>query len=649
MSPVSFDHTGGDVAQISPVSAETKTLFLGPFVGDITDSSVKIWLNIREAALEDQNIYVTLQPLKQAPRNEAERVAREQNKQAIVVDLNETAAARDGVIHCLRNDLGTGVVTIDGLNPNTQYSYELWEDADHTIRLNLNPPSEDDDHHQAPSGGLQPQDLFFWTLPEDGYGRQLDFLLMTCHFPETKKDDGFDGFAVWNRIPEIIKNEQNANVRFAILAGDQIYADEVETKVLNEEDPAKRRQHYLDVYRKFWNNEHYRRVLCRLPAVLIWDDHDITDGWGSREDSFQKKNPQKFDESWLNLFNAARDLFRMMQALRNPEPLSNGFVTGFDTCFRVGRAGFVLADLRSHRNVRAFKTTKNGKSGYEGQIWLPEQLQLIKDWIRGNREHLDTLFFVSPVVFSHAAPQVANYLLKIWFQVITAVNLATRVHVAKKAVRWFNDKVGDLRDDINDSWGSDVNRREADRVLDFLFELENPQHGESALNVVILSGDIHTPGYSTIYSANPLHREKAVIPHIVASPVAYEPFSWVGEAIFRHLSKVVKLGCKGIYTSQVSHHFCYRNVVVVSLRNYEKDESHLKVKYYLEGFPEPQVMLFDLNHGAHRESIQWFEVTKPKLWRRFVAWLTRTPIPTSSVATQPAAPTAISLPDKPVD
>lgn len=632
---------------ISPTSSETKTLFLGPFVGDITKSSVKIWLNIKEAAAKDQDIYVTLEPVKQGPRDEQERIERALNKEPLIVDLKNPENVKQGVIRCLKTDLGTGVVTIPDLNANTQYSYQLWQDEAHTLRLDLNPSTDEDNGKEDVTQGLQLEDLFFWTLPEDGYGRQLDFLIMSCHYPQTKKNDGFDGFAVWNRIPKIMATEQNANVRFAILLGDQIYADEVETKVLNEDDPQKRRQYYLDVYREFWNNEHYRRVLCRLPAVLMWDDHDITDGWGSREDSFQKKQPQEFEERWLNLFNAAKDLFRIMQASRNPEPLSPGFAKGFDTCFNVGRAGFVLADLRSHRNVRAFKSTVNGKTEYEGQIWLPEQLRAITYWVEANRGKLDTLFFVSPVVFSHAAPQVANYLLKIWFKVITTANLATRYHLARRTVQWFNDKVGDLRDDINDSWGSDVNRQEADRVLDFLFGLENPQQGEPALNVVILSGDIHTPGYSTIYSSDLLHQKKAVIPHIVASPVAYEPFSWVGEAIFRHLTKVVELGLNRCYTSQISHHFCYRNVVVVSLRNYEDDESHLKVKYYLEGFPEPQVMLFDLNHGAHRESICWPEVRKASLWRRFVARLTRKPIPTSRVVSPPRVDAAIPLPDKP--
>ena len=633
---------------VSETKTSSKTLFLGPFVGDITSSSVKLWLNIQEAAAEDQNIYVTLEAAEQGPGNEAERLERDQKGEPLIRNVKGTDPARPAAIRCLKSDLGTGVVTIRDLNANTKYSYQLWQDEARTIKLNLNPSLNENDQKDNPRKGLQPEDLFFWTLPEDGYGRQLDFLVMTCHNPGTKENDGFDGFAVWNRIPEIIDTEQNANVRFAILAGDQIYADEIENEVLNEEDPVKKRQRYLEVYRKFWNNEDYRRVLCRLPAVLMWDDHDITDGWGSREDSFQQEKPQEFKPQWLELFSAAKDMFRIMQASRNPDPLSNDFALGFDTCFSVGRAGFVMADLRSHRNVRAFKRTENGKSVFEGRIWLPEQLQLIKDWVAANRKSLDTLFFVSPVVFSHGAPRVESYLLRSWFRIIIIVNLATSFHLARKTIQWFNDKVGDLRDDINDSWGSDVNRDEADGALGFLFELENPQNGEDALNVVILSGDIHTPGYSTIYSSDPLHKKKAVIPHIVASPVAYEPFSWVGEAIFRHLTKVVQIGRKGSYTSQVSHHFCYRNVVVVSLRNYEQDESYLKVKYYLEGFPEPQVMLFDLNHGAHRETIHWQDVKKQKLWRRFVAWLTGKPIPPSFVELPPTD-ASLLLPDKRVD
>ncbi len=597
---------------------------LGPFVGYITYSSVKLWLYLQTGGV-DRDVFVTLKLLERGPKNEEMRRISE-----AVEKIEQPEVVQSGIIRCLHADLGTGVATIGNLEANAKYSYHLWEDQAHRVHLDLK--------------GLKEEDLFFWTLPEDGYGRQLDFLLMSCHNPETAKADGFDGFAVWHQIPEIIRGEQNANVRFAILAGDQIYADEVETKVLKEPDPEKRRQLYLDVYKKFWNNEDYRRVLCRVPGILMWDDHDITDGWGSREDSFKSKNSQEFTDEWKELFETAKGMFRIMQASRNPDQPSNEFDKGFDACFKVGRAGFAIADLRSNRNVRKDKEFVDGKLNYIGQIWRPEQKQAIANWVTANKEHIDTLFFVSSVVFSHGAPTVDRFILRTWFKVIDTVNLLRRFHLLKRAVRWFNDAVGDLRDDINDSWGSDDNKDEADGALDFLFGLENPPEGEKSLNVVILSGDIHTPGYSTIYSSNPEH-EKAVIPHIVATPVAYQPFNWLGEAIFRHLTKVVALGRKGTYTSQISHHFCYRNVVVISLRNYQRDESHLKVKYYLEGFPEPQVMLFDLNHGNHVENIRWYPVKPPKLLRRFISWLTGRPIPVSFVNEPPAPSPSLDIPE----
>lgn len=562
------------------------TTIMGPFVGSITASSVKIWLNLGVADA-DTNVFVTLKLLEQAPKSEAEK---KNPDQVVIQPIENPVVVQSGVIKCLQADLGTGTVTIGNLAANAKYSYQLWQDEAHSIPLYL--------------GELTLSDLYFWTLPEDGYGRQLDFLLMSCHFPETAKADGFEGFAIWRQMTQI--RDENKNVRFAILCGDQVYADEVETEVLKEQDESKRKELYLKVYRKFWNNIYYRRVLCSLPAILMWDDHDITDGWGSREDSFVGDS-STFKPEWLTLFESAKGVFKVMQAQRNPDPLSPNYERGFDFCFRVGKAAFVVADLRSNRNKRI------------KQIWDPRQLEEIREWVQDNKSEFDTLFFVSSVVFSHGSPDIERSILKYWFHVLDLFNWIGKIWFLRKCAKAFNDKVGDLRDDINDSWGAEVNAVEADLVLDFLFGLQNPPAGEKPVNVVILTGDIHTPGHSIIYSADPAHATKAVIPHIVATPVAYKELPWAAEAIFRHLTKVVPLGQrtsvteKGeaqTYTAQVSHHFCYRNVVVVSLRNYEADESYVKVKYYLEGFPEPQIVLFDLIHSSRREAIDWPEHLK---------------------------------------
>lgn len=556
---------------ISVKPAKTPEL-LGPFVCRVTHETATVWLQITNLGEgEVIRLEVTLHEA-----GDVEKLA-----ELDAIRVGELPAVASAPLVPSYEEMKVGTATFDSLKPDTFYFYRLW--------LAAGPGGG---RTPLPVPGLVENDLFFMTLPAEGYKHQLDFLLMSCHNPDTSKGDGYDGFGIWARIPEI--RMQNKNVRFAILAGDQAYGDEVETKVLNEPDERRRRELYLGVYKKFWDNVHYRRALCSLPAILMWDDHDITDGWGSREDSFKGPEPEReFTAEWKRLFATARSVFAQMQARRNPPPLSEGYAQGFDTCFKIGGAGFAVADLRSNRNVR------------EQRVWRPEQMESIRRWVEANRDGLHTFFFVSPVVFSHGAPSVERSILKYWFYVLDFMKWFGRLTRLKKLAQWFDHTVGDLRDDINDSWGSDVNREEAERVLDFLFSLQNPPAGVAAMNVVILSGDIHTPGYSTIYSADPAHDRRAAIPHVVATPVAYQPFSWVGEAVFRHLTRVVNLGTGKKYTAQVSHHFCYRNVVVVSLRNYERDESHLKVKYYLEGFPEPQVMLFDLNHGSRRENINW--------------------------------------------
>ncbi len=85
------------------------------------------------------------------------------------------------------------------------------------------------------------------------------------------------------------------------------------------------------------------------------------------------------------------------------------------------------------------------------------------------------------------------------------------------------------------------------------------------------------------------------------------------EALYRRLTRVVTLGERGTYSAQISHHFGHRNVVLASLRNVASEEWHLKVKYYLEGHPEPRVLLFDLNRATSREALAWPHAREPSL------------------------------------
>src|SRR5436190_2179256 len=524
---------------------------LGPFLGHVTANSIEIWLHL------------------------------ESNREQIYVSLHEAdvtgPTVATGQLTLRKQEFFTDTVTIDGLRPDTRYFYKLWTDPARSLPLDLD--------------GLTESDLKFRTLSEDA-NAQIDFLLMSCHNPSVSGADGFDGHAVWADLPQIISGESNRSVRFALLVGDQVYADDWEKRGLSEPDADRRMRHYLSAYRQSWSNIHYRRVMCSLPAVMMWDDHDITDGWGSRVDSYVGKTSE-FKPEWKRLFETASRAFSLMQARRNPPALAPDPKDGRDFCFRIGPWGFVFMDLRTNRNLR------------ERRILNPDQADRIRNWVEANRSEMHTVFVASSVVFSHGSPVIEDFTLSWWPYVMKLVALLADFSKWGKGLQTkFDKSLGDISDDIKDSWGSKENASQTDLVLDHLFAVQNDQ--ERPLGVIILSGDIHTAGYANIYSSDPAHAGRSSIPHITSSPIAYSPFHWLMEAVYRHASKTVGLGVKGTYSSQISHHFCSRSAAVLSIRPARNDgDFQLKVKYYLEGFPEPQILLFDLSRTLHRENIAW--------------------------------------------
>lgn len=586
---------------------------LGPFIGHTTTVSSKIWIYTEKYQKLFLGIYQNDTEIKSAEFN-------------------------------FVGQIPASCVEIKDLKPNQKYFYKIFIDENHKEQLRID--------------SLTDSDLYFYTMPEElANGYRYDFLVMSCHNPVEAGIRGYKNkeWAVWQTLPQIIEETtQNARgdtgyrVLFALLIGDQIYADAIEREVLQETDQNQRIKSYLKIYTQFWDNKDYRKVLCSLPAYLMWDDHDITDGYGSREDAYARENSSALSPEWKNLFAAAKACFTTMQAIRNPEPLTND---GFDVAFKIGKAGFVLADLRSNRNIRGRK------------IWLDSQFNAVKKWIENNRSGLDILFFVSTVVFAHGAPRIETGVLKRWpphiqdffnrvweiqnkfsgFRKIVTTYLSGLIlflffilapailsifllipfcfcfyirprflisHLFSNLipppfVDYYYNSIGDLRDDINDSWSSAPNKVRAEEVLNYFFDIQNDENPDRQLYVCVLTGDIHTAGYSNLYSVNPRHQNRPVINHLVASPVGYPPFSWVGEAFYRKYSGVVSLGTSKSFQAQIAHHFTERNVLICSLRDYSERNLQLKAKFYIEKFPEPQTSVFDLEKSSHKENINW--------------------------------------------
>lgn len=623
---------------------------LGPFVGHTTDTSTVIWIRHKD--------------LKTA---------------VIVISSDDPTDLHQQEVHFEQENLWTATARFENLRPDTLYSYQILKSNEDRETIDLE--------------GLHPTDLKVRTMPRtfDSQRYRYDFLLMSCHNPDKVADPkkNKDGYEIWNTLPTILKAHETkvteSRVLFALLGGDQIYADDWRQRLLSSSSVEEKISVYLEVYEHYWSDNKYRRVLASLPAYLMWDDHDIMDGWGSELSSFEKTEAglgTEFKPEWKSMFIAASRAFQFYQAARNPSPLISN---SFDLAFTVGPIGFIMADLRSHRNWQ------------KRQFWTDEQFIKVHDWINANKQNIDVLFFLTPVVIAHGSPLVEEGLVKnwdlvvkffnhvkdaqkaitqkglfplrvvigiallasivsytyclifadqVWIRIVAGVlpfvltlliviysrsiqrktllfqiNLIRADQGQKTLLGWilhliglmipndklesFDNNVGDLSDDIRDSWGGDGNERSVERLLNLLFDLQNDENSDNRVHVAVLSGDIHAGGYSNIYSSKIEHQLRPTIPHIVSSPVGYSPFPWFAEAFYRKFSiGAVPLGTSNTFYAQNSHYFTERNIAICSIRR-TPDTLFLKSKFYIEGYPEPQTSLFDLEKTSHRESIAW--------------------------------------------
>ncbi len=92
----------------------------------------------------------------------------------------------------------------------------------------------------------------------------------------------------------------------------------------------------------------FTRAMASIPSLMMWDDHDIFDGWGSRPD------PEHHCQVYRGLFAVARRqyaLFQLGASIRDPlDHLWGGGQGTFTQGVRIGDVGILALDLRSERS-----------------------------------------------------------------------------------------------------------------------------------------------------------------------------------------------------------------------------------------------------------------------------------------------------------
>lgn len=372
--------------------------------------------------------------------------------------------------------------------PNRQDVQTLARHRDLTFyAADFSLPLADQDQSIAYQAGSE---TFRFAVP--GRNEKLRIAFSSCNGSE-QDEPGAPALPAQNAMWQHL-NERHAAQPFHLLiqGGDQIYADSVWRRVpaLARWKEQKRRYqytapfpaavaadtraHYFDTYLTHWSRPELRQALATLPQLMMWDDHDIFDGWGSWNDRYQNS------PTYQGVFAAAREAFNLFQrGLGESAPSPTSWAV------RLGDTGIIAPDLRSLR-------TRRDVLGVDGWRWLDDSLNRL--------EGCCELVVVSSVPLATAHFSALD-------PILTGLPSAIMKHIPH---RW-NPK--QFADDIHDQWRVPAHRKEWHQVLSRL--LDYGEHNNA--RVTILSGEIHLGARSSI------RRGAHTLNQYIASGIAHKP------------------------------------------------------------------------------------------------------------------------------
>lgn len=313
------------------------------------------------------------------------------------------------------------------------------------------------EYKEGTQSWVSDKNYFITPFPGDG-DVDFSFGLISCHkvFQSYKKHH--KRIKMWEALGEKLAHH---DAKFLLQAGDQIYGDAKENnaweKCQNVTSHLERLKYYRDVYFDSWGFEQVQDVMSMVPQFMIWDDHEVTDGWGAKKDHFTGKNP--------GIIEIAKMAYIEFQHSHNPD----SFIRGeFFYAFHYGNAAFFVLDTRSHRSIK------------EDVLLGKTQKEVFEKWIQSPKvSSAKVLFLVSSVPVFHLSRDLWSF--------------------------------GKIIDDAADQWTYKGNRKARRWLLKNLFEWS----GNDNKPVYILGGDVHVG--TEVCMAH--MKRKQVIQQITSSPI----------------------------------------------------------------------------------------------------------------------------------
>ncbi|WP_373766496.1 hypothetical protein [Glaesserella sp.] len=272
--------------------------------------------------------------------------------------------------------------------------------------------------------------------------------------------------------------------------------------------------------------------MANIPTIMMWDDHDIFDGWGSYSKEMQQS------PMFQRLFYHARRafwVFQMQQCIEDlPEltrqnnpyirsddplfepitwsnqlkhdnlalPLFDGQAS-FSFAYQIGPLQIVVPDLRTERSVN--------------QVLGPNTWSALHRWFgqiqdNGSCRHL---LFISSVPVVHPKLSLAEAFLD---------NLGSD-HVLDSSA-----------DDLKDHWAHDNHEGERKRLAETLLRLAK----EKKVKVTFVSGDVHVAAWGVLYKQDVAPKENwAQIHQLTSTAIVHPSLVSIMERLFLNVLNTV--------------------------------------------------------------------------------------------------------------
>ena len=253
--------------------------------------------------------------------------------------------------------------------------------------------------------------------------------------------------------------------------------------------------YFSNTYLERWSQPDVAAALSSVPTVMMWDDHDIMDGWGS--------HPADLHECavFQGIFKVARAAFELFQRqVMQPGAHAPATLPGqgaHTSGYRMGAAGLLALDMRSERSPRSGDISAAGGVLHAEQVMSQASWRAVYQWLdaqeaAGGMLHL---FVMSSIPVVHPSFELLEKLLGIFPGQQT------------------------LEDDLRDHWTSPPHKAERLRLIHRLLAAS-----AKGVRVTLLSGDVHVAAIGVIESdRSGVSATARVVNQLTSSGIVHPP------------------------------------------------------------------------------------------------------------------------------